>query len=156
LNEKKLGAIIVLIVALVAPVMILTAYAENGFQPACTISARAALAIENLSINENAASLNVSLSIVAFESTPIDTIKFSNITQSNSPGVAVSINGTYVNCAETPLFVIQRDDTAIVTMIVPFTSYPKVLSTIHNAETTSITVVTNEAMYYVECAPSGK
>jgi hypothetical protein len=155
LNEKKLGAVIVLMVALIAPAMILTVYAENGFRPACTISARAALSIENLSINENAASLNVSLSIFACESTPINTVKLSNITQSNSPGVAVSVNGTYVDCTATPLFVIQSGDTAVVNMIVPYTNYPNMLSALHSANVTSITVLTDKAMYYKECSLNG-
>jgi hypothetical protein len=151
LNEKKLGAIIVLVVALIAPALILTAYAENGFRPACTIMARESLAIQNPCINGNAASLNVSLAIFACESTPINTIKLSNITQSNSPGVTVSVNGTYVNCAASPLFVIQPNDTAIVNMIVPYTNFCNSLSALHNAGVVGITVLTDQAMYYKEC-----
>jgi hypothetical protein len=153
LNEKKLGAVIVLIVALIAPAMILTAYAENGFRPACTIMARETLAIQNLSINENAASINVSLSISAYEATRINVIKLSNITQSNSHGVAVSVNGTNIDYS-TPLFVIQNGDTATVNMIVPYTNYPNMLSALHSSNVTGITVLTDKAMYYKECDTS--
>jgi|GEM_PF-4746493 hypothetical protein len=156
LNEKKLGAIIVLIVALIAPAMILTAYAENGFHPPVTIMQRETIAIQNPCINENAASLNISLTILGFgdESIPIDAVKLSNITESSSPSVAVSVNGTYVNCASSPLFVIQPNDTAIVNMFVPYTSYPFVLSTLHDRKVVGIMVLTGQAMYYVECNPS--
>lgn len=158
LNQKKLGAVIVLIVALIAPVMILCGYVENALTPPWHPGHNSeSLALQNFSINENAQSLNASLTIsnCVDKAKSINTLRLSNITQSNSPGIAVSINGTYIDGAASPLFTVRAGDTAIVNMIVPYTSYPNALSTLDNSEVVGITVLTDQAMYYKECNLSG-
>jgi hypothetical protein len=158
LNERKLGAIIILIMALIAPAMILTAYAENGFHPNTTIHMhRETMTLQKPQVKEDIASINTTLAIYNSEdrSNPINTMKLGQIAQSSSAGVAVCVNGTYVNCTVSPLFVIRAGDTAVVNMIVPYKSFPNALSMLHSANVTSVTVLTNQAMYYVECSSSG-
>jgi hypothetical protein len=158
LNEKKLGAIIVLLIASIAPALILEGYMANAFEPPDFGPMMECLSIKNQKINESPQSLNASLTIynTCGQIININAVKLGQICQSGSPGVEVYVNGTYVDCKTVPLFVIQQDNTAIVNMIVPYTNYPYALSTLHSTEIVSITVITDEAMYYVECSSSGK
>jgi hypothetical protein len=152
LNGKKLGAVIVLLVASIAPALILGGYVANALEPPDFGPMIECLALKNQQINENPQSLNTSLTIynTGGQTINVNTVKLGQICQSGSPGVAVSVNGTYVDCTAAPLFVIKIDDTAVVNVIVPYTSFPYALSTLHSAKIVSITVVTDEAMYYVE------
>jgi hypothetical protein len=158
LNEKKLGAVIVLLVASIAPAFIIGGYVANALEPPDFGPMMECLAIKNQQINENPQSLNASLTIynTGGQAINVNEVKLGQICQSGSPGVTVCVNGTYVDCTTAPLFVIQQDNTAIINMIIPYTSFPYALSTLHSREIVSITVITDEAMYYVECSPSGK
>jgi hypothetical protein len=158
LNEKKLGAIIVLLVVLIAPAMILGSYVVNGLEPPNFGPMIECLALKNQQINETPTGLNASLAMynTGGQAIQVNSVKLGQIAQSGSPGVAVSVNGTYVDCTGSPLFIIQLDDTAAVNMIVPYTSYPYALSTLHNAQYVTITVLTDNARYYREYSPSNK
>jgi hypothetical protein len=116
------------------------------------------LYIKDRQINEYPACLNASLTISNYggETIQINAVKLGQIAQSNSIGVAINVNGTGVDCATVPFFRIEPNDTAVVNMIVPYTSYPYALSTLHNAEYVTITVLTDNAMYYTEYSPSSK
>jgi hypothetical protein len=154
LDEKKIGAIIVIIVALIAPAMILGSYVANALESPNFEPMMESIAIlQNRQITENPTNINASIALLNCGGQPnsINAVKLGQIAQSGSPGVAVCVNGTYVNCAAVPLFVIQQGDTAIVNIVVPYTNYPYALSTLHNLKVVSITVFTDEAMYYVEC-----
>jgi hypothetical protein len=111
------------------------------------------LSIVEKQIDENPQSLNASLTIcnTGGQAIQVNAVKLGEIAQSGSPGVAVCFNGTYVDCAAAPLFVIQQGDTAVVNMIVPYTSFPYALSMLHSSKVVSITVFTDEAMYYIDC-----
>jgi hypothetical protein len=154
LNEKKLGAIIVLIIASIAPAMILGGYLANALTPPNFGPMMESIAIlQNRQITETPTNLNASFAILNCGGQPnvINSVKLGQIAQSGSPGVALYVNGTGVDCAAVPLFVILQGDTAFVNMIVPYTSFPYALSTLHSEKVVSITVYTDEAMYYVEC-----
>lgn len=158
LNEKKLGAIIVLLVASIAPAMILGGLVANALTPPQTCRpCEESLAVRHLQIHETPTNLNASLIISSCtdRAMAINVLRLSNITQSDSPGIAVSINGTYIDCTASPLFTVGAGDTAIVNMIVPYTSCPYALSMLRNANVISITVLTKQAMYYNECDTSG-
>jgi hypothetical protein len=158
LNEKKLGAVIVLLVASIAPAMILEGYIANALEPPDFGPMMECLATVGKQIDENPQSLNTSLVIcnTGGQAIQVNAVKLGQIAQRGSPGVAVCFNGTYVDCAVAPLFVIKQGDTAVVNMIVPYTSFPYALSTLHSEKVVSIKLFTDEAMYYVECIPSGK
>jgi hypothetical protein len=159
LNEKKIGAIIVLLVASIAPVMILGTLAANALTPPdyqhntledFSIS-------QNMQVNENPSNLNVSFTLHSeLRANGVNTIKLNGIAQSGSPGVALTVNGTYVDNAAVPLFEVQRGDCAVVNMIIPFASFPDALSTLHNATVVSVSVYTNQALVYAECSPDTK
>lgn len=157
LNEKKLGAVIVLLIASIAPAMALSSYVAYALTPPNYEPIMESLAIRNQQIIENPTNLNMSISALncGGQSIPVKAIKLGQIAESCSPGVAVSVNGTHVDCTASPLFVIHPGDTAIVNMILLYTSYPHALSTLHNAKAVSITVQTDEAMFYVECNCTG-
>jgi hypothetical protein len=149
LNQKKLGAIVVLIVALIAPIMILAGYVENVLSPWPPHHHNSDLAIQDSCIKENTANLNVSLTILSCtdKATPINAIEMEKVAQSSSLGVIVYVNGTSVNYAASTLFEIQPGDTAVVNMIVPYVSNPYALATLHSTETVGLRVLTDKAMY---------
>jgi hypothetical protein len=154
LNEKKLGVIIVLIIASIAPAMILEGYIANALEPPNFGPMMESIAIlQDRQITENPTNVNASIAILNCGGQPnsINALRLGQIAHSGSPGVAVCVNGTFVDCTAVPLFVIQQGDIAVVNMIVPYTNYPYALSTLHNSKVVSITVVTDEAIYYVEC-----
>lgn len=158
MNEKKLGAIIVLIVALIAPVMILAGYVEYALTPPWHPHHHSSeLTIQDNCINENVSSLNVSLTIQSYtnKAIPVNAIELGKVAKTSSLGVIVYVNGTNVDCAVSPLFMIQPSDTAVVNMVVPYVSNPYALATLHSAESVSLTVLTDEAMYGVYRDTSG-
>jgi len=144
-----LGAIIVLLVACIAPVMILCGYVENALTPPWYPYHNSDLAIQDSCIKGNTASLNVSLTMLSCtdKATTINAIEVEKVAQSSSLGVIVYVNGTSVNCAASTLFEIQPGDTAVVNMIVPCVSNPYALATLHSTETVGLRVLTDKAMY---------
>jgi hypothetical protein len=156
LNEKKLGAVIVLIVALVAPAMTLTGYVTNALDP-WHPGPIPSLEIRNISLTKNAGNLNVSFSIqnYAEEAEPINALVVVNVTQNGLFGTTVYVNGTSINCAASPLFEIKHDDTILVSMIIPYVNYPYALSALHNAGIAVLNVHTSGIVYYKECSLSG-
>lgn len=157
MNDKKLGAIIVLVISSVVPAMILGGYVVNALAPPNLGPVMECLALRNQQISEDPVSLNMSLAILncGGEAIPVNAVKLGQIAESSSPGVAVYVNGTYVDCATMWLFLIQPGDTAVVNMIVPYAGYPYALSTLHSSRVVSITVLTDKVMYYVECNCTG-
>lgn len=152
MNQRKLGAIIVLIIALIAPAMILGGYVANALETPLHHHHMESLAITNQQIHETPTNLNTSITILNCgpQTIPVNTVKLGEIAQSGSQGVAVYVNETNVDCATEPLFTIKNGDTAVVNMIIPFRSFPYALSTLHSANVVSITVYTDRAMYYRE------
>ena len=133
--------------------MIFGGYVANALETPRRHHHMESLAIKNQQINETPTNLNTSITILncGGQTIPVNTVKLGQIAQSDSPGVAVYVNGTNVDCAAVPLFVIKNGDTAVVNMIISYTSFPYALSTLHSANVVSITVYTDRAMYYREC-----
>ena len=157
MNEKKLGAVIVLLVASIAPAMILGRLATNALTPPNyqhTTTEDFAIS-HNIQINENPTNLNVSFTLHSeYRANGVNTIKLNGIAQSGSPGIALTVNGTYADNAAAPLFEIQPGDCAVVNMIIPYASFPNALSTLYNATVVSVSVYTNQALVYAECNPN--
>lgn len=154
MNQRKLGAIIVLTIALVAPAMILGGYVANALEtPHYHHHHMESLVIKNEQIHENPTNLNTSITILncGGQDIPVNTVKLGEIAQSGSPGVAISVNGTYVDASAGPIFTIKNGDSAVVNMFVSYTSFPYALSKLHSDSVVSITVSTDRAMYYREC-----
>jgi hypothetical protein len=156
LNEKKLGAVIVLIVALVAPAMMLTGYVTNALDP-WHPGPRPGLEIRYMSLKENTGNINVSFSIrnYAKEAETINALVVVNVTQNGLFGATVYVNSTSINCAASPLFEIKHDDTVLVSMIIPYVNYPYALSALHNTGIAVLNVHTSGIIYYKECSLSG-
>jgi len=152
LNEKKLGAIIVLLIASIAPSMILGGYVANAIEPAHH-GHPPGLAITDRCLTKNTANLNFTCTIsnYASEANPINQlIIVMGNNQFNS--LTVYVNGTIIDSVNTPLFTIQPRDNARVCVLVPYINNPYALSALqNNGNMSAIHVTTPEVLYYSEC-----
>jgi hypothetical protein len=153
LNEKKLGAIIVLAVALVAPAMITVGYVGNALNPWHSLQ-REILALQDGYVKENASSLNVSFTLRSFtdEVTPINKLDVVNI---KNQYCNIYVNGSSIDCNASPLYKLQAGDTAQINVIVLYVNNPYALSTLHNAGCAVVYVFTGNVIYYTECSLNG-
>jgi hypothetical protein len=74
------------------------------------------LYLDNCHIVENAGYLNASLNIIGTPdiTSTINELKISNFTLMELPGVTIYLNGTTVNCASSPFYILEKGDTGIV------------------------------------------
>jgi len=79
------------------------------------------LYLENCQIVEDTRCLNASLTIMSTAdiTTTINELKISNFTLTELPGVTVYLNGTIVNCAASPFYILEKGDAVLVNMIFP-------------------------------------
>lgn len=157
MNEKKLGAIIVLLIASIAPCMILGGYVANALEPPHH-GHPPGLAISNQCLTKNVANLNFSCTITN-EATEPDSVNQIKIVMGNNSFTALTVyvNGTVIDSAKKPLFTIQAGDNASVNVLVPFVSNPYALSALqNNGNVSAIHVTTSKVLYYTECSMSGE
>ena len=108
------------------------------------------LSIVNCHIVKNAGYLNASMTIVSTtdRTTKINELKISNFTLTELPGITVYINGTTVNYAAPPIYVLEKGDAALVNMV-----FPCINSLVFRAQDegyVSMVVLTPQAIYYKE------
>ncbi len=157
MNEKKLGAIIVLLIACVAPAMILGGYVANALDSPQHHGHPPGLAISDRYLTKNTANLNFSCTISnqAKDATPINQLKMV-MDNKEFTSLTVYVNGSLIDCASKPLFSIQSGDNACVSALVPYVSNPYALSALqNNGNMSAFYVITLQAMYYSECSLSG-
>lgn len=152
LNEKKLGAIIVLLIASVAPAMILGGYVANAVTPSHH-GHPPGLVITNRCLIINTANLNASYAIwnLAENTDFIDQLKIV-IGNTELTSFKIYVNESLIDCTNKPLFTIQPKDTAQVNIIVPYVSNPYALSALQdNGNVTEVRIYTPKVFYGAVC-----
>src|SRR5664279_2889372 len=91
------------------------------------------LHFENCRVVENVACLNASLTIIstADKAIPIKQLQINSIAQNDFDGLTIYINGSSVECAVSPLWVIQHGDSLMVNLVFPCTN--STVSSLHDS-----------------------
>lgn len=152
MDNRRKASIVVFIMAALLCAMMLTGYICGAvYQPSLGHYNEESLSLNNCSIVENAGSLNASLTIIGTTDIPttINELKISNFTLTELPGVTVYLNGTTMNYAAAPFYILEKGDTILVNMIFPCIN--SIVSRAQDVGYVSMQVLTSQATYYLEC-----
>ncbi len=152
--QKRITAVVLLGLTTVFVGLMLTCYVVNIVDPLITRPHREGLYLKNQGIAENPTFLNVSFSIGSVsKAVPINKLIIDNTALSEVSGVLVNVNGTVVDSALVPLFVVEPRDETMVSVIVPYVGNPYALSRLYDQGYITLTALTPQAMYYKEIHP---
>ncbi len=152
-QQKKIGAVVVLVLASILAALMLAGYIANAANPPYMGPHPISLALENRCVTENTTCLNVSYALLSCtdKALEIDELKIVNMTQKGASGLTVYVNGTSIDCKGSPLFVVEPGDTAMVNLIVAYASNPSALSMLHSVGYVEVQVFTPQVLYYAVC-----